>query len=104
MKFVGKVGFYLGTKETKKNVYQPDILERPYTGDLIQQDQRFQSGEHQNDEFHLSSRISILSDLYLQQNWTSIRYILWNGVKWKATSVKIEYPRIIITLGGVWNG
>lgn len=104
MKFVGKVGFYEGTIETKKNVYTPNIVERPYIGDILQQDRRFQSSEHQNDDPVMSSRISILSDLYLQQNWTSIRYVLWNNAKWKVSSVNVEYPRIIMTLGGVWNG
>lgn len=104
MKFVGKIGFYEGTKKTKKNVYTPSILERSYTGDVIENKRRLQPGEHQNDDTTTSNQISILSDLYLQQNWASIRYVLWNGVKWKVSNVDVGYPRITMSLGGVWNG
>lgn len=104
MKFAGKIGFYEGTKETKKNVHTPSILERPYVGDVLTSNRRFQPGEGQNDDITTNNRISILSDLYFQQNWTSIRYVLWNGEKLKVSNVEIGYPRVILTLGGVWNG
>lgn len=104
MKFSGKIGFYEGTKETKKNVYTPSIIERPYCGDVLTNNRRFQSGEDQNDTLTVNNQISILADLYLQQNWASIRYVLWNGKKLKVTNVEVGHPRITLTLGGVWNG
>lgn len=104
MKFAGKIGFYEGTKEKKKNVYIPSIIERPYVGDVLENNRRFQQSEYQNDELTTNNRISVLSDLYLQRNWSSIRYVLWNGAKLKVTNVTIGYPRVTLQLGGVWNG
>ena len=104
MKFAGKVGFWEESKEVKPGIYKPQILERSYTGDVITNTRRFQSTENQNDDLKINNRISILSDLYAQQNWTSIRYVIWNGVKLKVNTVEVNYPRLILEIGGVWNG
>lgn len=104
MKFAGKIGFYEGTKETKPSVYKPVIVERVYIGDVIRNARRFQSTEYQNETTVLSNQISIIADLYFQKNLASVRYVEWMGVKWRATVSTIDYPRVTIDLGGVWNG
>ncbi len=105
MKFSGKIGFWSEDVETKPGVFKPDILERSYRGDVLRDIRRFQNAENQqNDNLSLNNRISIISDLYMQNNWSSIKYVLWRGVKWKANSIDIgSYPRVIIELGGVYN-
>lgn len=104
MKFYGKIGFWLGDVEVKPGIFESNIIEKNYAGDVYRNVRKFQSREYQNDELTISNQIGILSDLYMRQNWSSIRYVLWNGVKWKVTSVDVNYPRIILELGGVWNG
>lgn len=106
MKFSGKIGFWLNDSETKPGVYKPNIVERAYVGDVLKNIRRFQPVENQqNENLVLNNRISVISDLYMQQYWASIKYILWNGVRWKANSIDIgSYPRVIIELGGVYNG
>lgn len=106
MKFSGKVGFWLKDVETKPGVYKPDIVEKSYTGDILKNIRNFQSSENQaNDNLRVNNRVSIISDLYMQENWPSIKYITWNGTKWKVNSVDVNsYPRVILELGGVYNG
>lgn len=106
MKFSGKVGFWLSDVETKPGVYKPAILEKNYVGDILKNVRRFQVVENQqNDNLKVTNRISIISDLYMRQNWHSIKYVSWNGVNWAVTSVDItSYPRVILDLGGVYNG
>lgn len=104
MKFYGKVGFWKEDVETSPGVYTPVIVEHTYIGDVKRDTRRFQQRSEQNDSFTISNRISILSDLYAQQNWASIRYVLWNDEYWKVTSVEVDFPRIVLDLGGVWNG
>lgn len=106
MKFSGKIGFWKKDKETKPGVYKGEIVEKSYTGDILSNSRRFQSVENQqNENLRVSNRLSILSDLYMQKNWSSIKYVLWNGVKWSVNSVDISsYPRVILELGGVYNG
>ena len=106
MKFSGKIGFWVGDKKIKGGVYKPDIVEKAYTGDVKKNIRRFQAVENQqNENLTVANQLSIISDLYMLQNYSSIRYVLWNNVKWKATSIDITaYPRITIELGGVYNG
>lgn len=105
MKFSGKVGFLVNEKETEQpGVWKSEIIERGYFGDVNLGYGRLQPSEHQNDNFSTNSRVSILSDLYARQNWTSIRYVIWKGAKLKVTAVEISYPRIVLEVGGVYNG
>lgn len=105
MKFSGSVGFWLGDKKIKPGVYKPNIVEKPYTGDVLANRRRFQSAENSsNDDLTVTNQISILSDLYMQNNWPSIKYVVWKGTAWKVNDVEVDYPRITLNLGGVYNG
>lgn len=105
MKFCGAIGFWTDEEfEDSPGIWRSKIIERDgYVGDIIRNSRSFRESNHQNDDFTITNQISIISDLYAQQNYSSIRYVLWNGVKWKASNVTIGYPRIIIELGGVYK-
>lgn len=105
MKFNGAVGFWEGEKETTPGVWRPTIVERSYKGDILKFRRGFRERSNaQNDEFTVSNQISILSDLYAQQNWASIRYVVWNGVKWKVNNIDVDYPRLTLEIGGLYHG
>lgn len=104
MKFYGMVGFWTEDVETKPGVYQSLITERPYTGDVSTNRRNWQNGGNQNDTLTVNNQISILADMFMQQNWQSIKYVTWNGMKVKASSVTVDYPRITIELGGEYHG
>lgn len=104
MKFAGKVAFWQDDVEIAPSVYEPSIVEKSYVGDVIKDYRGFQSSGDLNDSFKINNRISILSDLFAQNNWASIKYVIWNGQKIKVTGVTVEFPRIILDLGGYWNG
>lgn len=104
MKFVGKVGFWEPSVETKPGIYKPVITERIYRGDVLKDYRRFQSeADKQNEDLIIRNRISIIFDLYMNEHLSSIRYVEWSGVKWKVTSLETIPPRIILDLGGVYN-
>lgn len=104
MKFFGLVGFWSGDVEVSPGVFRPLLTERPYFGDVNWNNRHFQGSENQNEEIRLNNQISILSDLYSHEHFASIRYVIWNGVKWRVTNVEVNYPRIVLTIGGVYNG
>lgn len=106
MKFSGKVGFLLTTdRATAPGVYKPLVVERKYRGDVVRNLRRSQETQYQNDNVVLNSKISILADMYVQNNYQYIQYVVWNDVAWKVTSIDISsYPRVYIELGGVYNG
>lgn len=106
MKFSGKIGFWVEDIEIKPGDFKPNIIEKSYVGDILRNNRRFQAAQNQqNENLVVNNQISIVSDLYMQQNWSSIKYVLWNGVRWKVSSVDIgSYPRVVLELGGVYNG
>ena len=57
-----------------------------------------------NDNININQQISIVSDPYANKNFHQIRFIEYMGTKWKVTSVQVEFPRLILEVGGVWNG
>lgn len=106
MKFSGEIGFMDGEEEVKPGIWDPKIVERHYVGDVLRNNRRNQPvSDQQNDDITINNQISIISDIYLKDNWPTIKYVLWNGVKWKVSDIDLDgYPRIVLNLGGVYNG
>jgi len=102
-KFHGKVG-YIYTKETSPGVYTEVVTERDCVGDILRNNKRWEKSENLNDDITISNTFSILTDEYINQNIKNLRYIQWMGAKWKVTSFEIQRPRIILTVGGEYNG
>ena len=102
-KFYGKIG-YAETFKTAPGVYEDAITEREYFGDLIRNTRRLQSSDKVNDDINISNEISIVSDPFAIQNFHSMRYVEFMGAKWKITNVEVQYPRLILTIGGLYNG
>lgn len=104
MRFYGKVGF-MQTFETAPGVYEEQITERSYYGDVLRNSRRYSgSSEKVNDDLDINNEISIVADAYAYQNFHALRYVEWMGAKWKVSSVTVERPRLILSVGGVYNG
>lgn len=103
MKYFGKIGYGV-TEETRPGVHKPRIVEREYYGDIVRNSRRLESGSKVNDDLNINISLSIVADPFAYQNFHQIKYAEYMGAKWKATSVEPQYPRLIITLGGVYNG
>lgn len=101
-KFYGNIGFG-STVETRKGVWEPSITELSYSGDILSNNWRRQSTEHINDDITISNEISIIADPYANENFSSMKYVVYMGIKWKITNVSVQFPRLILTLGGVYN-
>lgn len=103
MKWFGIIG-YADQVETKPGVWEDEITEREYFGDLTRNTRRLQMTDKLNDDIEISNEISIVSDPYANENFHSMRYAMYMGTKWKITSVEVQYPRLILSLGGIYNG
>lgn len=101
-KYYGTIG-YGADQETAIDVYETKITERPYFGDILQSGHRWETGEGLNDDMRVTNRISIVADPFAYKNFHLIRYVAWMGKKWKVTDISLEHPRMILTLGGVYN-
>lgn len=102
MKFYGKIG-YAVIGEIRPGVWGDSITERNYFGDLTRNMSQVQSSEYLNDNLNISNQISIVADPYAYENFHAMRYAECMGAKWKITSVEVQYPRLILSIGGVYN-
>ena len=101
-KFYGAVG-YSKTVETSPGVSVEQITERNYYGDVIRNTRRLQSADKVNDDINVSNEISIIADPYANDHFYAIRYVVFQGAKWKVSNVDVQYPRLILSLGGLYN-
>lgn len=102
-KFCGVVGFGI-SGETVPGVWTDTIVEHTYYGDLIRNSRRLVESGNVNDNITIDNRISIIADPYACENFHAIRYVSFMGTLWKVVSVEVEYPRLLLTLGGEYNG
>lgn len=102
-KFYGVVG-YAETKETLPGVWENIFVERKYTGDVLRNIKRWEAGENLNDNLTVNNYFSIVADAYAYQNFFAMRYVEWMGVRWKINTVEVQRPRLLLTIGGVYNG
>lgn len=101
-KFYGNVGF-AETVETSPSVWTERIVDRSYFGDVIRRTRRLESSGDVNGNVNITNQISIIADPYANQNLFAIRYVEFMGTKWKVSDVDIQYPRLVLTIGGVYN-
>ena len=102
-KYYGVIG-YAETVETAPGVYEEQITERNYYGELVRNTRRLQASDQVNDNINIANEISIIADPFATQNFHAMRYIEFMGAKWKITNVEVRYPRLILTIGGLYNG
>ena len=102
-KFFGKIG-YLVTVETTPGVWTEVITTREYYGDLIRNSRKIQTSDQLNDDINIANEISIVADPFAYQNFHSMKYVEFMGAKWRVTTVEVQHPRLILTVGGIYNG
>lgn len=102
-KWFGTICF-VETVETTPGVWTEQITKREYYGDLIRNSRRLQTSDKVNDDINITNELSIVADPYAMNHFHSIRSAELYGTEWKITNVEVRYPRLTLSLGGVWNG
>lgn len=102
-KFFGVIG-YADLQETAPGVWEEVIVERKHFGDVIKNVKRNENAQTLNDNINISNRISIVADPYALNHVFALRYVEWCGSRWEVSSVEIDRPRLVLTIGGVYNG
>jgi hypothetical protein len=102
-RFYDKVG-YSNPGELVDGVWTASITERVHKGDVLETIASSQEADKVNDDVRLQNRISIVADAFILENFSSIKYVMWMGTPWEAQTIRVERPRIIISLGGVYHG
>jgi hypothetical protein len=102
-RFYGKVG-YGETVDQGNGVHEDVITERSYSGDVVRNTRNLLDGEKVNDDLSVGNSISIVADPYALGHIFAIRYVEWAGTLWKVSQVDVQSPRLLLRLGGVYNG
>ncbi len=102
-KFHGKIG-YAQTTETAPGVHEELIVERVYYGDIIQNRRLLRNEDQINPLLTLGNSISIVADAYANEHYFAMRYVEWTGVLWTVQDVEVQFPRLLLRLGEVYNG
>lgn len=106
-KYKGIIGFVKSKKSPDPNrpgKYLPNVItEREYYIDVLSVTRRRDTPDQINDDFKITNRLSILMDPFVKENFRTIAYVEYMGVKWKIASAEIQYPRLILNVGGEYN-
>jgi hypothetical protein len=102
-KFHGRVGFG-ESAEASPGVYTDSIFEQSFYGDVIRQSRQLQQADALNENILVGNSISIVGNAYALEHSFAIRYVEWAGELWNVSNVEIQHPRLVLYLGGVYNG
>lgn len=102
-KYYGKIG-YAVTTETAPGVWQDKIIEREHYGDINRNMRYLRGAEQLNDDIKINNELSIIADPFALENFHSMRYATYMGTKWKINAIEVQYPRLILSVGEVYNG
>lgn len=102
-RFCGKIG-YGDTVETRPGVWEDVIVEHNYYGDVLRNARGLEGGEKINNDLTVSNSISIIADAYANNHFFAMRYVEWAGALWTVSDVEVKSPRLILRLGGLYNG
>lgn len=101
-KFYGEIGFAI-SKETAPGVCTDTIERRFYYGEVISRRIRTTNGTSINDNVNASDEISIVSDPFANEHYFAMKYVTYMGVKWKVENISVQFPRLVLSLGGMYN-
>lgn len=102
-KFYGEIGYGVSTDQGN-GVWVDEIVEYKYYGDVIRNTRKLTEGQSVNNDITVNNSISIVADAYAREHFFAIRYIKWAGTLWTVIDVEVQSPRLILRLGGVYNG
>lgn len=103
MRFYGIVG-YGENVESEGGVWTKEITEVSYYGDVLKNTRRLQDGDKVNSDLSVGNTISIVADAYANEHFFAILFVEWAGALWTVSEVTVERPRLLLRLGGVYNG
>lgn len=103
-RFSGLIGYAVQVEKVP-GVWDDQITEHPYRGDVLRSQRSLQNDtENLHHRLNVNNSISIIGDPFAYENFFAIKYIKWMGSRWTVTNVEVRRPRLILTIGGLYNG
>ena len=103
-KYCGMLGI-LSQVETAPSVWEPRVIEKMVYGDIVRDNQNNINKNNQvNDSIKINNQISIIGDPSIYTDLSSLIYVTYAGAKWKITTIEVKPPRLLLSMGEVYNG
>jgi hypothetical protein len=102
-KYSGMIGF-VRNYEKEPGIWEDEVTEKKYTGDILKNNQRFSVGSTITGDVKITNVFSIMGNKYAFDHVSDIRYLEWRGNRWVVESIELNYPRLEMTIGGIYNG
>lgn len=90
--------------ETAPGIWEDVITERKYYGDVTKDFRKANRGDKIISDIQISNLFSIVADPFAFENFQYMKYLKYMGYAWTIESVEVQYPRLLISVGGRWNG
>lgn len=104
-KFYGNITFSITEpRSDRPSIYEEHPTDVLYYGEIHSNRRRYYTNNKTNDDIEITQELSILSDDFAIKHCSEIKAVEIEGVKWKVESIDIRYPRLILSIGGVYNG
>ena len=105
-KFYDAVGYAESREGTgeREGIVEDVIVERRYFGEVLRNTRRYEAGSDILDNLRINNQISIVADAYAYEHFYAMKYVKWMGTRWVVTNVEVQRPRLLLTIGGVYNG
>src|SRR5699024_2249461 len=104
--FHGVVGYAEAAVEDPpgSGIWKEPIVEKTYYGEIVRNSRQLREGEKINNDLSVQNSISIVADAYANDHFFAMRYVKWAGSLWIVEDVTVERPRLLLRLGGIYNG
>ena len=104
-RFFGEVGYGNSVENPPgSGIWEDTITVQHYQGDVIRNTRKMENGDTVNPDLSVANSISIVADEFAVQHFFNIKYVKWQGVNWTVTTVEVREPRLVLSLGSVYNG
>lgn len=103
MKFYGPIGYGI-SQETSDGVWEDTVTEYSYYGDVVSITREQNNSQDVNPDITTGNSISIVADEFARGHFFAIRYVEWMNTRWIVKKVDVQGPRLLLRLGGVYNG
>ena len=104
-RFYGEVGYGESVEDPPgSGVWVDEIVEYPYFGDITRNARTLDASDQLNADISVGNSISIVADQWANEHFHKIKYVRWVGTLWTVKSVEVKRPRLLLTLGEVYNG
>lgn len=104
-RYFGEVGYGIAVENPPNSgVWKDTIFERVYRGDVVRNTRKLEGSGNLHDNVLVDNSISIVADTFATLNFRYIKYAMWMGVRWSVTNIEVRHPRLILSLGEVYNG